>query len=88
MCGSRLIENFAEDKKTIVYLASLKTPHPILPSQLWSGYNHTYLSKLRRDSIGADFQSVRKLTNYFTSEAQTKKSIADIGISAPSAKLI
>jgi len=23
-----------------------------------------YLSKLRRDSIGADFQSVRKLTNY------------------------
>jgi len=24
----------------------------------------TYLSKLRRDSVGADFQSVRKLTNY------------------------
>ena len=23
-----------------------------------------YLSKLRRDSVGADFQSVRKLTNY------------------------
>jgi len=23
-----------------------------------------YLSKLRRDSIGPDFQSVRKLTNY------------------------
>ena len=23
-----------------------------------------YLSKLRRDSIGTDFQSVRKLTNY------------------------
>ena len=57
------------------------------------------LSKLRRDSVGADFQSVRELTNYIyaappesrpklTSEAQTKKSIADIGISAPSAKLI
>ena len=25
---------------------------------------HPYLSKLRRDSVGADFQSVRKLTNY------------------------
>ena len=24
----------------------------------------SYLSKLRRDSVGADFQSVRKLTNY------------------------
>ena len=24
----------------------------------------SYLSRLRRDSIGADFQSVRKLTNY------------------------
>ena len=23
-----------------------------------------YLSRLRRDSVGADFQSVRKLTNY------------------------
>jgi hypothetical protein len=23
-----------------------------------------YLSKLRRDSVGADFQSARKLTNY------------------------
>ena len=23
-----------------------------------------YLSKLRRNSVGADFQSVRKLTNY------------------------
>ena len=29
---------------------------------LWS--EHTYLSKLRRDSVGADFQSVCKLTNY------------------------
>jgi len=58
-----------------------------------------YLSKLRRDSVGADFQSVRKLTNYVcvkppesrlsvTSEAQTKKLIADIGISTPSTKLI
>ena len=25
---------------------------------------YCYLSKLRRDSVGADFQSVRKLTNY------------------------
>ena len=29
-----------------------------------SSHADTYLSKLRRDSIGADFQSVRKLTNY------------------------
>jgi len=26
--------------------------------------DQTYLSKLRRDSVGADFQSVRKLTNH------------------------
>ena len=25
---------------------------------------HPYLSKLRRDSVGSDFQLVRKLTNY------------------------
>ena len=31
----------------------------LLPSELTP-----YLSRLRRDSIGADFQSVRKLTNY------------------------
>jgi len=28
------------------------------------GGPYAYLSKLRRDSVGADFQSVRKLTNY------------------------
>ena len=27
-------------------------------------YIYRYLSRLRRDSVGADFQSVRKLTNY------------------------
>ena len=30
----------------------------------WEIYITYYLSKLRRDSVGADFQSVRKLTNY------------------------
>ena len=29
-----------------------------------SEHTESYLSKLRRDSIGTDFQSVRKLTNY------------------------
>ena len=29
-----------------------------------ASWSTTYLSKLRRDSVGADFQSVRKLTNY------------------------
>ena len=31
-------------------------------------YSQCYLSKLRRDSVGADFQSVRKLTNYVCAE--------------------
>jgi len=34
-----------------------------LPQKLLPQQAH-YLSKLRRDSVGADFQSVRKLTNY------------------------
>jgi hypothetical protein len=37
-----------------------------LPGSMASSV-HSYLSKLRRDSVGADFQSVRKLTNYVLS---------------------
>ena len=59
----------------------------------------SYLSKLRRDSVGADFQSVRKLTNYVCAKPPESRlsylrssdqeiDCADIGISAPSAKLI
>jgi len=33
------------------------------PKSGWKMYT-IYLSKFRRDSVGADFQSVRKLTNY------------------------
>jgi len=33
-------------------------------SFVWSLNSEPYLSRLRRDSVGADFQSVRKLTNY------------------------
>ena len=38
-------------------------------SETWHSWRcesvaRSYLSKVRRDSVGADFQSVRKLTNY------------------------
>jgi hypothetical protein len=35
-----------------------------IKSFVWSLNSEPYLSRLRRDSVGADFQSVRKLTNY------------------------
>ena len=43
------------------------TPRGVLPKApvaLGRALKPRYLSKLRRDSVGADFQSVRKLTNY------------------------
>jgi hypothetical protein len=39
----------------IALLSQKTSPAALLPR---------YLSRLRRDSVGADFQSVRKLTNY------------------------
>jgi len=36
----------------------------VAPTSPCAPLAHPYLSKLRRDSVGADFQSVRKLTNY------------------------
>ena len=53
----------------------------------------TRISRLQNDLEFSVFIIARKglagpSTTILTSEAQTKKSIADIGISAPSAKLI
>ena len=46
----------------MIFLASVGIKQGRPPSR--SITSEAYLSKLRRDSIGADFQSVRKLTNY------------------------
>ena len=37
---------------------------PVVPRRNTNPRASAYLSKLRRDSVGADFQSVHKLTNY------------------------
>ena len=39
-----------------------------------------YLSKLRRDSVGADFQSVRRLTNYVCAKPPESSKFNDIRV--------
>jgi len=48
----------------IIMLCCPSAPPPASVGKTHQTKGYTYLSKLRRDSVGADFQSVRKLTNY------------------------
>ena len=58
----------SQTKKTIAVLNQLISAQSISWSELLRQFltsaGSDYLSRLRRDSVGADFQSVRKLTNY------------------------